>query len=123
MNKLVIWKMKAMTHNFCHFPSLGGKEIDCKLQTFIVSHLSFLHDNFQTRFEDLLQMSIPPFANFLHTLTMEDVIYQVLLIQINIKFLPDTPVFSGLTFDLPKRPHIIMQQYEVINIVVTTNRI
>ena len=27
MNKLVIWKMKFMTHNFCHFPSLDGKEI------------------------------------------------------------------------------------------------
>ena len=32
MNKLVIWKMNAMTHNFCHFPSLDGKEIDCELQ-------------------------------------------------------------------------------------------
>ena len=49
MNKLVILKMKAMTHNFCHFPSLDGKEIDRELQTVIVNHLSFLHDNFQTR--------------------------------------------------------------------------
>ena len=49
MNKLVILKMKAMTHNFCHFPSLDGKEIDSELQTVIVNHLSFLHDNFQTR--------------------------------------------------------------------------
>ena len=33
MNKLVILKTKAMTHNFCHFSSLDGKEIDSELQT------------------------------------------------------------------------------------------
>ena len=46
MNKLVTWQMKAMMHNFCHFPSLDSNEIDCELQTVIVNHLSFLHDNF-----------------------------------------------------------------------------
>ena len=73
MNKLVSWKMKAMTHNFCHFTSLDGKEIDCELQTVIVNHLSFLHDHFQTRLGDLLQLNIPPFVNFLHIMTIEDV--------------------------------------------------
>ena len=28
-------KMKAMTHNFCHFPRLDGNEIDCEIQTVI----------------------------------------------------------------------------------------
>ena len=50
MNKLAIWKMKAMTHNVCHFPSLVGKEIDCELQTVIVDHLFYLHDNFHAHF-------------------------------------------------------------------------
>ena len=76
MNKLSIWKMKAMMHNFCHFPSLDGKKIDCLLQTVIVNHLSFLHDNFQTRFEDLLQLNIQPFVNFIHTMTIEDAMDQ-----------------------------------------------
>ena len=53
INKLVIWKMRAMTHNFCHFHSLDGKEIYCQLQTVILNRLSFSHDNFKTRFYDL----------------------------------------------------------------------
>ena len=68
--------MKAMTHNFCNFTSLDGKEIDCELQRVIVNHLSFLHDNIQARFEDLLQLSMPPFVNFLHATTIEDVMNQ-----------------------------------------------
>ena len=47
-----------MTHNFCHFPGVDGKEIDCELQTVIVNHLSFLHDKFQTRFEDLSEQLV-----------------------------------------------------------------
>ena len=70
-----------MTHNFCHFPSLDGKEIDCELQTVIVNHFFFLHDNFQTRFEDLLQLNIPSFVNFHHTMTIEDVMDQPEYIQ------------------------------------------
>ena len=50
MNKFVMWKMKAMTHKFCHFPSFGCKEIDCESQAVIGNHLSFLHDNIQSRF-------------------------------------------------------------------------
>ena len=84
MNKLVIWKMKAMTHIFCHFPSLDGKEIDCELQTVIVIHLSFLHDNLQTRFVDVLQLNIPPFVNFLHTMSIEDVMDQAECVQIEL---------------------------------------
>ena len=38
MYKLVIYKMTAMTHNFCNFLSLDGKEIDCELQTVIVNN-------------------------------------------------------------------------------------
>ena len=76
MNKLVIWKKKAMMHNFIHFPSLDGQEIDCQLQTAVINHLSFLHDNFQTRFEDLPQLNIPPVVNFHHTMTIEDVMDQ-----------------------------------------------
>ena len=75
MNKLVIRKMNAMTH-ICHLPSLDGKESDCELQTVIVNHLSFLHDSLQTRFEDLLQLNTPPIVNFLHTMTIEDVMDQ-----------------------------------------------
>ena len=52
MNKLGICKMIAMMHNFCHFSSLDGKEIDCELQKAIVNHLSFLHENLQTRSDD-----------------------------------------------------------------------
>ena len=84
MNKLVIWKMKAMMHNFCHFPSLNGKEIDFDLQTVIINDLSFLQDNIQTRFEDLLQLKIPPFVNFLHTMTIEDVMDQPECVQIEL---------------------------------------
>ena len=55
MNKLVILKTKAMTHNFCHFTSLDGQEIDCVLQTV---KWSFLHNNLQNHFVDLLQLII-----------------------------------------------------------------
>ena len=44
------------------FPSLDGKEVECELQTVIVNRLSFRHDNLQTRFDDLLQLNIPPCA-------------------------------------------------------------
>ena len=71
-----------MTYNFSHFPILDGKEIDCVLQRVIVNHLSFLHDNIQTIFEDLLQMNIPLFVNFLHTMTMKDVVDQSECVQI-----------------------------------------
>ena len=84
MNKLVTLKMKAMTHNICHFSSMDGKEIDCELQTVTANHLSFLHDNLQTRFEDLLQLNIPPFVNFLHTMTIEDVMDQPESVQIEL---------------------------------------
>ena len=84
MNKFVIWKTKAITHNFCHFPSLDGKEIDCELQTVIVDHLSFLHDNLQARFEDLPQLNIPPFVNFLYAMTIDDVMDQTECVQIEL---------------------------------------
>ena len=84
MNKLVIWKMKAATHDFCYFSSLEGEEIDSDLQTMIVDHLSFLHDNFQTRFEDLLQLNIPPFIDFLHNMTMDDAMAQPECVQIEL---------------------------------------
>ena len=58
--------------------------MDCELQTVIVNHLSFLHDNLQTRFEDLLQLDIPPFVNFLHTMTIEDVMDQPECVQIEL---------------------------------------
>ena len=73
-----------MTHNICHFSSLDGKEIDCQLQTVIANHLSFLHDNFQTRFEDFLQLNIPPFVNFLYTMAIEDVMDQSEYVQIEL---------------------------------------
>ena len=76
MNKLVISKKKAMTHNFCHLPSLDGKEIDCGLQTVFVNHSSYLHDDLQTCSKDLLQLNIPPVVNFHHTMTIEDVMGQ-----------------------------------------------
>ena len=63
MNKLMIRKVKAMTHN-CRFPSLDCKEIDFKLQTVIGNHLYFLHDNFHARLEDLLQLNTPSFCQF-----------------------------------------------------------
>ena len=47
-----------------------------RLQTVIVNDLSFLHDDFQIRFEDLLNLNIPPFVNFLHTMKIEDVMDQ-----------------------------------------------
>ena len=81
MNKLVIWKMKAMTLNFCHFLCLDGTKIDCELQTVIINQFSFLHDNFRTRFDDLLQQSIPPFVNFHHTMTMEEIMDQPECVQ------------------------------------------
>ena len=84
MSKLAIWKMKAATHDFCYFSSLEGEEIDSDLQTMIVDHLSFLHDNFQTRFEDLLQLNIPPFIDFLHNMTMDDVMAQPECVQIEL---------------------------------------
>ena len=84
MNKLVIRKMIAITHNFCHFSSLDGKEIDSEFQTVIVNHLSFLYDNLQTSFEDLLQLNIPPFVNLLQTMTIEDVMDQPECIQIEL---------------------------------------
>lgn len=84
MNKLVIWKMTVVRHNFSHFASLEGKEIDSELQRMIVDHLSFLHDNFQTRFEDLLSLNVPPFVNLLHTMTMEDVMDQPECFQIEL---------------------------------------
>ena len=74
--------MIAMTHNFCNFPSLDGKEIDCELQTIIINHLSFMHDNIQAHFQDLLQLTMPPFVNFLHTMTIEDVMEQPECVQI-----------------------------------------
>jgi len=82
MNKLVIWKMNAATHNFCHFPSLRAEEIDSDIQAMIVDHLSFLYENFQTRVEDLLQLNIPPFIDQLHNMTMEDVMGQPECVQI-----------------------------------------
>ena len=84
MNKLVIWKMNAATHNFCHFPSLRAEELDSDIQAMIVDHLSFLYENFQTRFEDLLQLNIPPFVDQLHNMTMEDVMGQPECIQIEL---------------------------------------
>ena len=73
MNKFLILRMTVMTHNFCNFPSFDGMEIDCELPTVIISHLSFLHDDLETRSEDHQQLNIPPFVNFLHTMTIEDV--------------------------------------------------
>ena len=84
MNKLVIWKMNAATHNFCHFPSLRAEEIDSDIQAMIVDHLSFLYENFQTCFEDLLQLNIPPFVDQLHIMTMEDVMGQPECVQIEL---------------------------------------
>ena len=83
-NKLVIRKIKAMMHNFCHFPCLDGKEIDCELQTVNVNHLSFLHDNFQTRFADTPKLNIRPFVKFHHTMTIEDVMDQPECVQIEL---------------------------------------
>ena len=65
-------------------PSFHDKEIDCELQTVIVNHLSVLHDNIQTRFEDLLQLNIPPLVNFLHAMTIEDVMNQTECVQIEL---------------------------------------
>ena len=48
-----------------------------------MSYLSFLYDNFQTRFVDLLQLNTP-FVNFLHTMTMVDVIDQPECVQIEL---------------------------------------
>ena len=73
-----------MTHNYCHFHCLDGKEIDCRLHTVIVNHLSFLHDNFQARFGDFLQLNIPPIVNFLHAMTIEDVMGQTECVQIEL---------------------------------------
>ena len=84
MNKLVIWKMNAATHNFCHFSSLRAEEIDSDIQAMIVDHLSFLYENFQTRFEDLLQLNIPPFVDQLRNMTMEDVMGQPECVQIEL---------------------------------------
>ena len=81
---LLIWEMKAMTHSLCHFPSLEGKEIDCELQTVAVDHLSFLHDYFQARIADLLQLNILLFINFLHTMPIEDVMDQPECVQIEL---------------------------------------
>ena len=72
-----------MMHYLCHLPSLDGKEIDCEIQTDIVNHLSFLH-NLETRFVDLLQLNIPPFVNFLHTMIIEGVMDQPECIQIEL---------------------------------------
>ena len=63
---------------------MDGKEIDCELQTVIVSHLSFLHDSLQASFENLLQLNVPPFVNFLHTMTIEDVMDQSQCVQIEL---------------------------------------
>ena len=84
INKLVIYQTKALTHNLCHFPNLNGNEIDSKLQTFIVNHLFFLHDNFQTRFENPMQLNIPSIVNFLHTMAIEDEMDQTEFIQIKL---------------------------------------
>ena len=85
MYKMVIWKMKVMTHNFCLFPSLDGKEIDCELQIVIVNHFSSLRDKYETRSRDLLQLNIvPPSVNFLHTMTMEHVMDHPECVQIDL---------------------------------------
>ena len=77
MNKFVYFENESkMTHNFCNFPSFYGKEIGCELQMVIVYHLSLLLDNFQARFEDLLQLNIPPSVKFLHAMSIEDVMVQ-----------------------------------------------
>ena len=55
-----------------------------ELQTAIVNHMPSLHDNFQTRSGDLLQLNIPPFVNFLHTMTIEDVMDQPECVQIEL---------------------------------------
>ena len=78
MNKLVIWKMKAMTHNICYFPSFDGNEIDYELQIVNGNHLSFLHNNFQIRFGHAT------FVNFLQTMTIEHVMDQNECVQIKL---------------------------------------
>ena len=70
MNKLVIWKQHITLGNFCHFPRLKVEEVDSRLQTTMVDHISFPHSNFEARFEDLLQLDILPFVDLLHNMTM-----------------------------------------------------
>ena len=68
--------MKDMTHNFCHFPSLDGKEIDCALIAVFVNNLSIMHDGFHTSLEDILQLNNTLIVNFLQTMIEWDVMDQ-----------------------------------------------
>ena len=85
MNKLVIWKMKATTIIFRVWMARKlTVSHSQQSQTVILSYLSFLHDNIKTCFEDLLQLIIPPFVNFLHAMTIEYVMDQAECVQIEL---------------------------------------
>ncbi|XP_014788752.1 general transcription factor II-I repeat domain-containing protein 2B-like [Octopus bimaculoides] len=81
VNKLVLWKLQIEDHNFQQFANLKAVVVDNDLHKYIIRHLSFLHENFNIRFEDLLALNIPIFVGSLHTMTMNDILIQPECVQ------------------------------------------
>lgn len=76
MNKLTIWKMNVTANNYSSFPKLEQETITSDIQTLVIQHLSFLHENFDFRFRDLLQLSVPPFVDAIYEMNMDNVMKQ-----------------------------------------------
>lgn len=73
INKIMVWKLNVAAGNYFHFPNMNAQIIDEILQKTIEHHLEFLYENFELRFNDLLELTIPKFVDQIHNMTVNDV--------------------------------------------------
>ncbi|GBP60395.1 SCAN domain-containing protein 3 [Eumeta japonica] len=99
LGKLKFMKQNISRREFSQFPNLSQVEcIDKDIHTYS-QHLSALHDDFKTRFEDMLTMDIPPWIINPFDETEVDVVLQEELLELStneelkVKFRKDYQTF------------------------------
>ena len=84
IHKLELWKINTSNNKWSDFQKLQMQEVDEEKGTIICNHSVFLHDNFNVRFHDLLQLNIPIFGDRIGNMYMQAVSYQAENLQMEL---------------------------------------